>query len=59
MYIPGGIPIIDFAIDIAPSANIFLDKALSRKIFADGAISIAKSMIGIPPGMYTTQDFFR
>ena len=27
MYIPGAIPAIDFAIDIAPSANIFLDKA--------------------------------
>ena len=37
----------------------FKHEALSRKIFADGAISIAKSMIGIPPGMYTTQDFFR
>ena len=36
----------------------FKHEALSRKIFADGAISIAKSMIGIPPGMYTTQDFF-
>ena len=37
----------------------FKHEALSRKIFADGAISIAKSMIGIPSGMYTTQDFFR
>ena len=37
----------------------FKHEALSRKIFADGAISIAKSMIGIPPGMYTTRDFFR
>ena len=37
----------------------FKHEALSRKIFANGAISIAKSMIGIPPGMYTTQDFFR
>jgi 4-hydroxy-tetrahydrodipicolinate reductase len=37
----------------------FKHEALSRKIFADGAISIAKSMIGISPGMYTTQDFFR
>ena len=27
--------------------------------FADGAISIAKSMTGISPGMYTTQDFFK
>ena len=36
----------------------FKHEALSRKIFADGAISIAKSMIGISPGMYTTQDFF-
>jgi len=34
-------------------------EALSRKIFADGAISIAKSMAGIAPGMYTTQDFFK
>ena len=37
----------------------FKHEALSRKIFADGAISIAKSMIGISPGMYTTQDFFK
>ena len=37
----------------------FKHEALSRKIFADGAISIAKSMTGISPGMYTTQDFFR
>jgi 4-hydroxy-tetrahydrodipicolinate reductase len=37
----------------------FKHEALSRKIFADGAISIAKSMAGIAPGMYTTQDFFR
>tara|TARA_X000000950_G_scaffold77614_1_gene97503 strand:- start:238 stop:885 length:648 start_codon:yes stop_codon:yes gene_type:complete len=36
----------------------FKHEALSRKIFADGAISIAKSMIGISPGMYTTHDFF-
>ena len=37
----------------------FKHEALSRKIFADGAISIAKSMIGISPGMYTTHDFFK
>ena len=37
----------------------FKHEALSRKIFADGAISIAKSMAGIAPGMYTTQDFFK
>ena len=37
----------------------FKHEALSRKIFADGAISIAKSMTGISPGMYTTQDFFK
>jgi 4-hydroxy-tetrahydrodipicolinate reductase len=37
----------------------FKHEALSRKIFADGAISIAKSMTGIAPGMYTTQDFFK
>ena len=36
----------------------FKHEALSRKIFADGAISIAKSMVGISAGMYTTQDFF-
>ena len=32
MYIPGEIPVIDFAIDIAPSANIFLDKASCLKL---------------------------
>jgi 4-hydroxy-tetrahydrodipicolinate reductase len=37
----------------------FKHEALSRKIFADGAISIAKSMAGIAPGMYTTQNFFK
>ena len=37
----------------------FKHEALSRKIFADGAISIAKSMVGISAGMYTTQDFFK
>jgi 4-hydroxy-tetrahydrodipicolinate reductase len=37
----------------------FKHEALSRKIFADGAISIAKSMAGISQGMYTTQDFFK
>ena len=37
----------------------FKHEALSRKIFADGAISIAKSMAGIAPGIYTTQDFFK
>ena len=37
----------------------FKHEALSRKIFADGAISIAKSMIGISTGMYTTHDFFK
>ena len=37
----------------------FKHEALSRKIFADGAISIAKSMTDISPGMYTTQDFFK
>ena len=37
----------------------FKHEALSRKIFADGAISIAKSMVGISTGMYTTQDFFK
>ena len=37
----------------------FKHEALSRKIFADGAISIAKSITGISPGMYTTQDFFK
>ena len=37
----------------------FKHEALSRKIFADGAISSAKSMAGIAPGMYTTQDFFK
>ena len=36
----------------------FKHEALSRKIFADGAISIAKSMVGVSAGMYTTQDFF-
>jgi 4-hydroxy-tetrahydrodipicolinate reductase len=36
----------------------FKHEALSRKIFADGAISIAKSITGISPGMYTSQDFF-
>ena len=36
----------------------FKHEALSRKIFADGALSIAKSMTDISPGMYTTQDFF-
>ena len=37
----------------------FKHEALSRKIFADGAISIAKSMVSISAGMYTTQDFFK
>jgi 4-hydroxy-tetrahydrodipicolinate reductase len=37
----------------------FKHEALSRKIFADGAISIAKLMTSISPGMYTTQDFFK
>ena len=37
----------------------FKHEALSRKIFADGAISIAKSMVDISAGMYTTQDFFK
>ena len=37
----------------------FKHEALSRKIFADGAISIAKSMVGISAGMYATQDFFK
>ena len=37
----------------------FKHEALSRKIFADGAISIAKSMIGVSPRMYTTKDFFK
>ena len=41
----------------ARKSRISIDK--SRKIFADGAISIAKSMTGISPGMYTTQDFFK
>ena len=36
----------------------FKHEALSRKIFADGAISIAKLMVGVSAGMYTTQDFF-
>ena len=36
----------------------FKHEALSRKIFADGDISIAKSMVGVSAGMYTTQDFF-
>ena len=36
----------------------FKHEALSRKIFADGGISIAKSMVGVSAGMYTTQDFF-
>ena len=37
----------------------FKHEALSRKIFADGAISIAKLMTSMSPGMYTTQDFFK
>jgi 4-hydroxy-tetrahydrodipicolinate reductase len=37
----------------------FKHEALSRKIFADGALSIAKSINSISPGMYTTQDFFK
>ena len=37
----------------------FKHEALSRKIFADGAISIAKLMTSMSPGIYTTQDFFK
>ena len=37
----------------------FKHEALSRKIFADGALSIAKSINSISPGIYTTQDFFK
>ena len=37
----------------------FKHEALSRNIFADGAIFIAKSITGRSPGMYTVQDFFK
>ena len=37
----------------------FKHEALTRNIFADGAIFIAKSIMGRPPGMYTVQDFFK
>ena len=37
----------------------FKHEALSRKIFADGALYIAGSINSKSPGMYTVQDFFR
>ena len=37
----------------------FKHEALSRNIFADGAIFIAKSITGRSPGMYTVQDSFK
>ena len=37
----------------------FKHEALTRNIFADGAIFIAKSIMGKPPGMYSVQDFFK
>ena len=37
----------------------FKHEALSRNIFADGAIFIAKSIMGKSPGMYSVQDFFK
>ena len=37
----------------------FKHEALSRNIFADGALSIAKLLNSKSPGMYSVQDFFR
>jgi 4-hydroxy-tetrahydrodipicolinate reductase len=36
----------------------FKHEALSRNIFSDGAIAIAKSIIKKEPNLYTTKDFF-
>ena len=36
----------------------FKHKALSRNIFADGALTIAKLLNSKSPGMYSVQDFF-
>ena len=36
----------------------FKHEALSRNIFADGALSIAKLLNSKSPGMYSVQDFF-
>ena len=36
----------------------FKHEALSRNIFADGALSIAKLLNNKSPGMYSVQDFF-
>jgi|TARA_E500000178_G_scaffold305432_1_gene316934 4-hydroxy-tetrahydrodipicolinate reductase len=37
----------------------FKHEALSRNVFADGAIFIAKSITCKSPGIYTAQDFFK
>tara|TARA_B100001093_G_C26520241_1_gene881442 strand:- start:9 stop:668 length:660 start_codon:yes stop_codon:yes gene_type:complete len=41
------------------SENIqFKHEALSRKVFANGAVSIAKLILNNEPKLYTTEDFF-
>ncbi|MDB3996945.1 hypothetical protein N9458_02855 [Gammaproteobacteria bacterium] len=37
----------------------FKHEALSRNIFATGALHIAKLINGKSPGIYSVQDFFR